>query len=214
MRPGQTRTPSSHKTGQEPAPRIPGILITMLLLSAIVGILPDPATSAPPGGIITTTASGDGMVLSSSTWTAGEAIITGRILGTGLTSLIRETAETREHSGDSSASSTLTVTSAGPILAGEYARMEEPGPASPPACIFAGTLTGTPPEEKKTAIRATALLRHGNYSRIVATRPAGAGMLIDGEGLADISHELTGRQNITSRTLVTGNLSIREEIRA
>jgi hypothetical protein len=104
---------------------------------------------------VITSVTGDGSLMSSSTYLSGDTTITGRIFGSGRTSIDRET-----ETGDRL--SRLMAQSDGPLLIGVYALSEEEQKDNPIAYVF-GNGTEMP---EGSEIETSGILQHGTYSSL------------------------------------------------
>jgi hypothetical protein len=151
---------------------------------------------------VTTSVTGDGSVMSSSTYLSGDTTITGRIFGSGRTSINRET-ETGERL------SRLMAQSDGPLLIGEYASSEDEKKDHPITCEFGNdTVTSVGSE-----IETSGILENAKYSSLRTMQPFEGYTLANGTGIIDLRHRLNGNGSISGRTVATGNLSVSERIK-
>jgi hypothetical protein len=141
--------------------------------------------------------------MSTSTWISGDSIMTGRILGTGLTQIERETdTQTSPYSG-------LLARSGGTLLIGEYTSVSKNNRGEPVACVLGNTTHR--PSGMETGV--SGILERGNYSRVLALDPAEMSVSADGRGMIDLRHRLVGNGTVSGRTFASGNVSVRETIR-
>ena len=153
--------------------------------------------------LVTTSISSDGSVMSVQTSQAGDTSITGRLFGSGRTSIERET-ETRDRS-----SSRLLAFSDGPLIIGEYASAKQSQRELPVTCVFANQ-TAEPAESE---IETAGILR-GRYESVLTLQPFERYTFANGTGLIDLRHRLSGNGTTRGRTVASGNLSVSEHIRS
>lgn len=202
MRPGLTASPSWHKAG-DLFSRGEETRKVLLLIWTVLGFITGGAVLQTGADLVSTSATGDGSVMSTSSWITGDSLITGRILGTGLTSIVRES-----ETGTSPSSYQISH-SDGPLLIGEYVSIRQKSRDQPTACIFGNNTR--PPEEM--TLEASGIIRNGNYSRMQTLHTGESYITADGTGVMDFRHRLTGNGSISGRTQASGNLSVSEHIR-
>jgi len=204
LRPGQTASPSWHNAAESLISRGGETWQVILLVWTAVGIITGGAVLQAGADLVSTSAISDGSVMSRSSMTANDAIITGTILGTGPSGIIRETGT------GTSPYSSLAARSEGPLLFGGYASFQNPGPEDRPlACVFSNH---TGPESGMTT-GASGILRKANLSQLITLHPGEHGISVDGEGMVDLYHRLDSNGTVSGRTLASGNLSVSEYIR-
>jgi len=207
LTPGQTVSPLWHEPSGYPITSPAGYDLwrTILLLWAIAGLITGGTLINGIGmaDLVTSSVTGDGSVMSSSTLLSGENIITGRLFGSGWTSIDRET-----ESGDTS-SSRLLARSVGPLIIGEYASAEKNRNNHPIACVFGNTTEDSAQSETDVS----GIIRNGSYASLHTLQPFEHITTADGTGLLDLRHRLARNGTISGRTLVSGNLSVSEQIR-
>jgi hypothetical protein len=174
----------------------------MLLLWTIAGLLTGGTFAGISGlaDLVITTAGSDGFVMSSATSGSGDEIITGRIFGSGRTSVSRETGY-----GDIT-SSRLSDRSDGPLLIGEYVSSQQKESDNPLICVF-GNRTG---ETAESELETSGILQQGRYESMLTMQPFEYSVFANGTGLIDLRHKLTGNGSVTGRTVASGNLSVSE----
>lgn len=178
----------------------------LLLLWIIVLLLSGWPALPGPGSAdtVSTSVSADGHLLSTSLFSTDEAEIVSRILGTGRTSIDRETG-----TGDFPSSS-LQAASGGTLLISEYAGTDRQPDTTIPGCVF-GNRSGTGKVETAMS-RSAGILQQGTYARDQYLSTGSLLVSANGTGLFGLSHRIEGNQTLSGRTVASGNLSIRELI--
>jgi hypothetical protein len=92
----------------------------------------------------------------------------------------------------------------------EYASSEEKQDDLPLACVFVNR-TG---ETGTSSTRRSGILEQGRYESMLAMHPFDQVTLANGTGLVDFRHSLAGNGTTSGRTLVSGNLTVRETVRS
>lgn len=176
----------------------------LLLLWLLIPILTAGGALETGADLVSTSVLGDGSVMSSSTWLSDGSLITGRIFGSGLTGIDRET-ETDRYRSD-----TLNARTGGSLLIWDYAYAEQETTDQPLTCVFGNSTT----RQALSEIGRSGILRKGNYSRVQTLQPVESLVTADGTGMLDLRHRLSGNGTLSGRTLAVGNLSVSEHIRA
>jgi hypothetical protein len=176
-----------------------------LLLLTIIVLLTGGAliTGIGKADQVTTSVTSDGSIMSFQAFRSGDTTVIGRLFGSGRTSIDRET-ETGNRL------SRLMAQSDGPLLIGEYASSEEEQKDHPIACVFGNdteTLAGS-------EIETSGILQHGTYSSLRTLQPFEGDTFANGTGIIGLRHRLTGNGTVEGRSVVTGNLSVSERIKA
>ncbi|MFH0967800.1 MAG: hypothetical protein V1862_08980 [Methanobacteriota archaeon] len=178
----------------------------ILLLWTIAGLITGGTFMSVLGmaDLVTTSISSDGSVMSVQTSQSGDTTIIGRLLGSGRTSIDRET-ETRD-----TLSSRLLARSDGPLIIGEYASVSQREREKPFTCVFGNETDESAQSETET----TGILEHGRYESVLTMQPFERSTFTNGTGLVDLRHRLTGNGTVNGRTIASGNLSVSEHIRS